>query len=1004
MYRSVDDALMLRAAVLRPDQLGGWPDLTGSDPTAGWRSWLTETLAIPGFAGALAHASPDLAERATAAVSGNLSHTDTRRVLLAVMRYLLRATTRATPYGLFAGVAPARASGSGGIRWGAAHRRFARLQASWLAAVLDALESDARLRPHLTVCANNLLVQRAGTVVLEYRAATDDPQGAPAHLRIKANDVIRAALAVAAAPIRWADLIGKLTADGTAPREGVERLIGQMVAQRLLLTSLRPPSTETDPLTRVVDQVEAAAADGGDVGDLLDQLRRVRDLQAGHHRAPDEATADAHLRGLREAVALVHPGPAVGIDLRLDCDLVVPTTVTTEASRAAAALTRLARPASAGWRDWHARFLDRYGLHALVPVLDAIDAQVGLGYPHGFTGEAADTASALTDRDQRLLALAQRAALRHEHEVILDDALLEDLAGAAPTEILPTAELTVRVHADSLQAITDGDFQLSVVRASQQAFSTAGRFLDLLGDTARHQVATRITDSPPASAGALLAQLSAVTRYTISLDVNRAAQVLPYLVPVGEYHSPSKDAIGVDDIAVTADGRRLYLVSISRQRALQPVAVNTVEPVRHAHPLARFLAEAPVALATPCSPVEWGPAAKVLPFLPALRYGRTLLSPARWLLTASELPDRTAAWQRWDQALAAWREAAGCPATVALGAGDQTVGLDLHEPAHRALLRDHLSRSPTALLRVIPDGDAWIGGHRHEVVIPLIATTPRPPAPRLGSAAVDGRAHGVLPGGDHHYLKIYARPEEQTTILNTHLPRLLADYPDAGRWWFLRHADPEPHLRLRISGLPIEAVTGWTRELADADLTRRVQWDTDFGEPGRFGSPAAYQATTAVFAADSAAVLAQLVVTGRRPGSGWQALTAASMVDIVTAVIGDPGDALRWLIARTRAHRPAPPRPVYDEAIRLANPHDRCAVASLPGGEDLIDRWADRRQALAAWRDGLPAISAVSPIELLPDLLHLHHVRVAGLDLDSERACLHLARAAALSWTTRSTP
>ena len=261
MYRSVNDALLLRAAVLRPDQLGGWPDLTGTGPTAGWRSWLTETLAIPGFAAALSHASPDLAERVTAAVSGSLSHTDTRRVLLAVMRYLLRATTRATPYGLFAGVAPATASRSGRVRWGAAHRPIARLQASWLAAVLDALESDVRLRPHLTVCANNLLVQRAGTVVLEYRAATSDPQGAPTHLRIKANDVIRAALALAAAPIRWADLTGKLTADGTAPREGVERLIGQMVAQRLLLTSLRPPSTETDPLTHVVDQVEVAAAD-----------------------------------------------------------------------------------------------------------------------------------------------------------------------------------------------------------------------------------------------------------------------------------------------------------------------------------------------------------------------------------------------------------------------------------------------------------------------------------------------------------------------------------------------------------------------------------------------------------------------------------------------------------------------------------------------------------------------------------------------------------------------
>jgi thiopeptide-type bacteriocin biosynthesis protein len=240
--------------------------------------------------------------------------------------------------------------------------------------------------------------------------------------------------------------------------------------------------------------------------------------------------------------------------------------------------------------------------------------------------------------------------------------------------------------------------------------------------------------------------------------------------------------------------------------------------------------------------------------------------------------------------------------------------------------------------------------------------------------------------------------------LTTHLPQLLNGQPDAGRWWFLRHADPEPHLRLRVSGLPLQAITGWTRELIDADLTRRIQWDTDFPEPGRFGSLPAYQATTAVFTADSTAALAQLAVMERRYAPDWQALTAASMVDLVTAVVGNPHDGLRWLISRTRTHRPAPPRAVYDQAIRLANPHDRTAVTSVPGGATVLDRWAARRRAVATWRDRLPAVSTVAPVELLPDLLHLHHVRIAGLDLDSERACLHLARAAALSWTTRSTP
>jgi hypothetical protein len=34
--------------------------------------------------------------------------------------------------------------------------------------------------------------------------------------------------------------------------------------------------------------------------------------------------------------------------------------------------------------------------------------------------------------------------------------------------------------------------------------------------------------------------------------------------------------------------------------------------------------------------------------------------------------------------------------------------------------------------------------------------------------------------------------------------------------------------------------------------------------------------------------------------------------------------------------------------------------------------------------------------------LHLHHVRMAGVSLDTERLCTRLARAAALSWTART--
>jgi hypothetical protein len=109
---------------------------------------------------------------------------------------------------------------------------------TWLTAVLDQLEADAGVQPHLTVRADNLVVRRGDQVVLEHRAARD-PRGAPVHLRIRATAVVRAALALAADPIRRRDLTGKLAAERGAPPVTVDRVVVELVSSRLLVANMR---------------------------------------------------------------------------------------------------------------------------------------------------------------------------------------------------------------------------------------------------------------------------------------------------------------------------------------------------------------------------------------------------------------------------------------------------------------------------------------------------------------------------------------------------------------------------------------------------------------------------------------------------------------------------------------------------------------------------------------------------------------------------------------------
>lgn len=227
----------------------------------------------------------------------------------------------------------------------------------------------------------------------------------------------------------------------------------------------------------------------------------------------------------------------------------------------------------------------------------------------------------------------------------------------------------------------------------------------------------------------------------------------------------------------------------------------------------------------------------------------------------------------------------------------------------------------------------------------------------------------------------------------------------------MRYQDPEPHLRLRIRlssadafGETARRVGTWAAGLQRRGLIGQVQLDTYYPETGRFGSGTAMAAAESVFAADSAAAIAQLTYTGRSGAPHQHAIIAASLVDLATSFTGDIGDGMRWLIDHvSKTPIQAPARDVHDQAIRLANPHDRwAALRAIPGGEHIATAWTRRRATLAAYRGTLTASGEIAPNSLLPDLLHLHHVRMAGISPDTERLCGRLARAAALSWTTRT--
>ncbi|MFD4530052.1 lantibiotic dehydratase [Streptomyces sp. NPDC058470] len=961
------------------------------------------------FATAVEFSSPDLARRVHQICVGEpVPDLAVRRAVLSVLRYLMRARSRATPFGLFAGVEAARTGAAPVLRAGTAHRAVTRPDAAWTAALVDRLEEHLELRPQLTLLASSLAFERDGRLMVEHRSSSANG-GDPVHVVIRANEPVRMAMDGARAPVVWAVLAETLSVGfPTASPTAIENLLANLVRQRFLITGLRPAVTASDPIAALLGHVQhLPSAEATELCEVAAGLAR--------HDAATAAPAGARVERARVTAAMTRlcpaAKPALALDLRLDWDLVIPEAVAEEAASAAAVLTRLAPRAalSPGWVAWHGRFLEHYGPGAVVPVLDAIDL---LGYPSGYLGSTpASTGPTLTARDSRLLRLAYTAAMRRRHHVRLDDAVIDELAVVDPGRpVQPSTEVTVRIHAASVSALEQGEFTLHVVGVARAAGAGTGRFLHLFDADDRRRMTDVYAGLPGVQQDVLIAQISTTPLYIRSVNVAHAPQVAEVVIPLGDYHGPDKGQLPVTDLAVTADAERLHLVSVSRRRPVHTMLLNAVNLTHHTHPLARFLIEAPVALAVPCTGFSWGAAVSSLPFLPALRYGRTVLSPARWTLGHDDLPDARTPWTQWDEALAEWRREVLLPEHVYLGDGDRRMNLDLSEPSHRVLLRTHVERDGKALLRAAPKpGDlGWTGGHAHEVVIPLAAVD-QPRAPVRGSGDVVTREHGRLPGcGSLLSIRLHGHRDRQDPLLIRHLPSLLGELGEP-RWWFVRHRDPEDHLRLRLTcapgslGTAVGLIGEWTRRLRHAGLITHASLETYFPQTARFGGPAAMEAAEEYFAADAGAVLAQLTAQAGRDAPDARAVTAASMVDIAVGLLGDDAKAMRWLVGHAHTDRSAPHRAVYDQTIALTT----ALLTPWGPGTPVLDArviasWSARRAALAAYRSALEGAGTLPPQDLLPDLLHLHHVRMRGPGLPEERAHLHLARAAALSWTARA--
>jgi lantibiotic biosynthesis protein len=929
----------LRTPLLPAGELSQWSDGLTATPLsvqsdestfeAAWkkdvemlRERLREIIARPEIVHALYVASPTL----QSGIEYWKRNPDSKKGLQAqraLVRYFARMAARPTPFGLFSGcsigeIDESQTTSALILEQQSKYRLSCRLDFDYLFALTDVLRRDPQVEVELRYRPNTSLHKIADA--WHYIESRISETKRTHHLvKVESDAYIEAVIDRARGGATISQLVETVltTQGGAEPTEDEAReyVLGLIRDNDILVSDLSPLLTGTPPLDDVIEHLETISSGA----QIAQTLRGVRDNlcsieKTGLGCSPaDYSTITTELEKLPAKFELAH---LYQVDMIKPVQsAVLGKSVIAELMRGIETLCVLGQTNEPeDLKTFREAFSARYE-QAMVPLLDALDEESGIGFGSAAmrtdaspllrglrlngAGEA-DWKSRRLGIHPMLFSQAMDCIRSGKNELELDCSELknDDENYAKVADAFCAMATLVAASAD---AIEQGDFEFHLHGAfGPSGARLLGRFCheDPLIETAvREHLRQEEMHDPEAIYAEVVYLPEGRIGNVLCRPVLREYEI-PYL---GRSGAPPDKQLPVDDLLVGIHQGSIALFSRRLGRRVVPRVTNAhgfMNPQLSS--VYRFLCYLQHQNGKSVPGFSWG-ALDSLDYLPRVRVGKIILGLARWQLSEKEVEEvgkddgsrRFAAVQKL-------RRQRDLPRWIVLQEGDNSLPVDLDNALSVDAFVHVLKRGKQAVVtEMYPSSDRLCvssaqGLFYHELNIPFVrkrevreaqpsvvasAEVNRNSVPGLAASGIGRESRHLSPGSEWTFVKLYGGSGALDDVLTTAVRPLMQRAMESGnvsRWFFIRYADPQDHLRIRFHGPESQAqMLSWVHEAFDPLMISGKLWkielDTYQREIERYGGMEGLLVAEDLFYADSEAV-----------------------VDILQQLAGDEGLDIRW--------------------------------------------------------------------------------------------------------------
>ncbi len=820
-----------------------------------------------------------------------------QKIERALTRYFSRMCCRSTPFGLFAGCSIGVINETTRLSLTLTDRRHVRLHSDYLNSVLDGLLREPVWR-ELRYVRNGSAHQKAGRLFYTM-AVVRDGMRMFREESAELDPVLAHTLALAENGIEAHELAAKLADElPGATADEAAAYVRELIDAQVLEPEIALPVTGDEP-TGPLAAALLRAPSGRAIGVTLQKVQEAfNELESAR-----QAVHPNRYRALARSLSAL-PG-VTSIDRMFQVDL-IRDVQQAELSQAfvddilagVEVLRRLSDPTDP-LSVFKRQFLERFG-PAEVPFLDIMNEDVDFWQTSGSLYAAQpdspliedlyipeptnDASTAWGKRQDLLLGLVANAGAG-TGQVAIDQDALQPFADRALQ--LPDAFYVVATLLGSPDSVAAGQGRIHIKGFSgPSGAKLLGRFChadpDLHAHVQRHLRAEE-TLSPSCVIAEVVHQPEGRFGNVLLRPVLRRHEIT-YL---GKSGAPPTSQIPLSDLRVSVVGDRVVLRSCRLDLPIVPSITNAMT-LSQCPPTYIFLSRIATQGLCESGGFPWFPLNR-LKYLPRVVMGRIVLSPARWTLVAADLePLQQKSGQELFRAVAALRQQTGLPRRVFLTDGDANLLVDFDNVlsvesfAHLVRRRRQILLTESLVSTEELCVTSPAGRFAHELVIPFIReqAVARVPVRRVGIGPAQQK---FLPGSDWFYAKVYG----PAAVLDRLIELVVSPFLDhlrredlVSRWFFVRYADPDWQLRLRIKGAAGDIVTRAlpllkkiVEPLSAEGLVRKVELSTYEPEFGRYGGEAGTVLAEKLFSLDSDAaldIIQTALADDRHPDWRWQ--------------------------------------------------------------------------------------------------------------------------------------